>query len=178
MNSSVTRLVETLGASESSAPKAWGPVEADLGTSLPDDYKELIDRMGGGRIEEYMYILEPDCPNGHYELVHHAREREESYEVLWMIEDKPPELEVEGSGIIPWATTDNGEFLFWRTLPGQRPDQWTVILNEARGDRWEHYEMNCTDFLLATLTGEVRSRILWSAFPLEQHVFVKFSTES
>lgn len=178
MSNIVTRLIETLGAPESAAPKAWEATETELGTPLPGDYKELIDRMGGGRVEEYMYLLEPDSPNEHYDLVRHARERDEAYDALWDIEDKPPELEVEGSGIIPWATTDNGEFLFWRTLAGQHPDEWTVILNEARGEGWEHYDMNCTRFLQAALAGEIRSEILWSEFPLARHVFEKFSPTS
>ncbi|MEV5128425.1 SMI1/KNR4 family protein [Streptomyces decoyicus] len=178
MSNHVTRLIETLRAPESGAPKAWTSTEAELGTSLPGDYKELIDRLGGGRAEEYLYLLEPGSPNAHYDLVAHTRERAEAYEEIWEVEEKPAELRAEGSRILPWATTDNGEWLFWLALPGQHPDAWTVMLNEARGDTWEHYDMNCTDFLHAALTGEIRSDVLWSRFPLPRHVFAKFSPES
>jgi uncharacterized membrane protein YdbT with pleckstrin-like domain len=53
----------------------------------------------------------------------------------------------------------------------QNPDQWTVVVNEARGDRWEHYPMNCTEFLLAALTGDVYSDVLSSRFPLTTHEY-------
>lgn len=178
MSNNVTRLIETLHASESGVPKAWATTEGALGTPLPRDYKELIDRLGGGRVEEYLYLLEPDSPNAHYDLARHTRERAEAYEELWEFEEKPPELQVEGSRILPWGTTDNGEWLFWRSLPGQHPDAWTVLLNEARGETWEHYDMNCSDFLHAALTGEIQSEVLWSRFPLPRHVFTKFSPES
>ena len=171
MSNSVTRLIEAFNAPEST-PKAWTVTEAELGTSLPSDYKELIDRMGGGYIEEYMYILEPDCCNEHYDLVEVTEERMESNDDIWELEEKP--LILHGSQLIPWATTDNGEYLFWRCLPGQHPDEWTVILNQARDMTWEHYEMNCTNFLHAALTKEIQTRILSDSFPLDHHVFAKF----
>lgn len=36
------------------------------------------------------------------------------------------------------------------------------MVNEARGDRWDHYAMTCTEFLLAALTGDVQSDVLSS----------------
>ncbi len=77
------------------------------------------------------------------------------YEELWDFEEKPGELEEEGSFVVPWATTDNGEWLFWRASPDVHPDSWTVLLNEAHGEEWEHYEMTCTEFLVAAPSGDV-----------------------
>ena len=48
---------------------------------------------------------------------------------------------------------------------------WTVLVNEARGEEWEHFEMGCAEFLVATLTGEVRSGLLWSRYPTDPHTF-------
>ncbi|MFE6133783.1 hypothetical protein ACFQ6Q_36825, partial [Streptomyces sp. NPDC056437] len=78
---------------------------------------------------------------------------------LWEFEKKPTELEVEGSRVIAWATADNGEFLYWLVRPGLEPNQWTVMVNEARGDRWEHFSVSCTQFLAASLDGELQSSI-------------------
>lgn len=114
MSKKVTRLIEALNAPESATSKTWTPTETELGTSLPSDYKELIDRIGGGHIEEYMYILEPDCPNENYSLVHHARERTEAYDALFEVEEKPPELQVEGSQILPWAMVNSCSGAFYR----------------------------------------------------------------
>ncbi|KAG2416276.1 hypothetical protein HFD88_007469 [Aspergillus terreus] len=142
MCSSVTRIVKAFNATESTIKNVWKVTEGELGTALPNDDKELIDRMDGGYIDKYMYILEPDCRNAYYDLVSFADERSEANATMWKIEEKPPELRIEGSFVVPWATTDNGENLFWRCLPGQHPDEWTVILNRGRDWTWEHHAMN------------------------------------
>jgi hypothetical protein len=175
MNNTVTRIIELFNAPESTtSEKIWTVTEDELSTELPSDYKELINRMGGGYIEKYMYILEPDCRNEHYDLVDLTEQRTEANESLWAFEEKPPELKIQGSYAIPWATTDNGEYLFWRCLPGQHPDEWTVLANQGRDFTWEHHEMNCTDFLYKTLTKEIESDILSDSYPCERHVFQKF----
>jgi hypothetical protein len=174
MSSTVTRIIEAFNAPEPTTKTAWEVIEAEMEIALPNDYKELIDRMGGGYIEKYMYILEPNCRNEHYDLLDLTEQRTEANATIWEVETKPPELQIEGSFVIPWATTDNGEYLFWRCLPGQHPDEWTVILNQGRDWTWEHHEMNCTDFLYAALTKEIQSKILSDDFPLSRHVFASF----
>ncbi|KAJ6009895.1 hypothetical protein N7522_004911 [Penicillium canescens] len=144
MSSTVTRIIEVFNAPEPTTKTAWEVTEAEMEIALPNDYKELIDRMGANA-------------------------------TMWEFEAKPPELQIEGSFVIPWATTDNGEYLFWRCLPGQHPDEWTVILNQGRDWTWEHHEMNCTDFLYAALTKEIQSEILSDDFPLSRHVFASFN---
>lgn len=174
-NNTVTRIIKAFNAPESMTKKDWEVTEAELETSLPSDYKELIDRMGGGYIDKYMYILEPNCRNEHYDLVDFTDERTETNATVWKMEAKPPELQIEGSFVIPWATTGNGENLFWRCLPGQHPDEWTVILNQGRDWTWEHHEMSYTDFLYAALKKEIQSEILCDSFPLSRHVLASFT---
>ncbi|MFC9653701.1 hypothetical protein ACFV9P_14665 [Streptomyces sp. NPDC059892] len=36
--------------------------------------------------------------------------------------------------------------LFWRILPGQEPAEFAVLINEARGDRWEFHELGFADY--------------------------------
>lgn len=161
---------------ERTVKKDWRVIERQMETSLPNDYKELIDRMGGGYLEEYMYILEPDCRNRHYDLVDMTDERTDVNDFFFDEEGKPPELQAKGSFLIPWATTDNGEYLFWRCLPGQHPNKWTIMINQGRDWTWEHINLNCTDFLHASLKKEVRSEILYDDFPLSLHVFKAFKS--
>lgn len=130
--------------------------------------------MSGGRIEKYMYILQPDCRNKHFDLVNCHEERFECYRQIFRLEEKLPELQVKGSQLIPWATIANGEWLFRRVLPRQDPDEWHAILSQPRGSCWKLFEMNCTDFLRAALTKEIRSDVLWDQFPLDNHAFTGF----
>ncbi|MFF4601156.1 SMI1/KNR4 family protein [Streptomyces sp. NPDC001339] len=149
----------------------WSSAEQVLGVQLPVDYKELIHVYGGSNWDDYLYVLEPGCPNDNYDLIEWEDQQTEALDGLWEFEKKPTELEEEGARVIPWATTDNGECLYWLIRPGQQPGGWTVMVNEARGDRWEHFPHTCTQFLAAILTGDLRSTILSSRFPLATHEF-------
>ncbi|MEU2451093.1 SMI1/KNR4 family protein [Streptomyces sp. NPDC012765] len=171
MTNALTRLLEIAPAPSQPRRKDWGAVERTLAVELPDDYKELIGVYGGSNWDDYLYVLEPDGPNKHYDLLKWAKYQFEDLEDLWTVEKKPEELEAEGSLVIPWATTDNGECLYWLILPGVEPDEWTVMVNEASGPLWEHYPVSCTQFLASALSGELQSNILSSLFPLATHEF-------
>ncbi|MFD3937558.1 SMI1/KNR4 family protein [Streptomyces sp. NPDC058611] len=171
MTSSLARLLEIVPAPDVPRHKDWSEVERSLEVDLPADYKELIRLYGGSNWDDYLYLLEPGCPNENYDLIEWGKNQAEDLEDLWEFEKKPPELEVDGSRVIPWATTDNGECLYWLVRPGLEPDQWTVMVNEARGDRWEHYSVSCTRFLASSLDGELQSNILSSLFPRATHEY-------
>ncbi|MFI9785128.1 hypothetical protein ACIHEI_16710 [Kitasatospora sp. NPDC051984] len=114
----------------------------------------------------------PGCANEYYDLFEAVEERAEANEYLWSSsEPKPAQLDHADARIIPWASTDNGEFLYWLAQPGQHPDQWTVMVNEARGPWWEHFDLTLTRFLARSLTGETRSEILSDLFPSDPHDF-------
>ncbi|MEU8843330.1 SMI1/KNR4 family protein [Streptomyces roseus] len=171
MTNALARLLEIAPAPSEPRTKDWSEIETTLGTELPSDYKEFIRVYGGSYWDDYLYVLEPECPNDNYDLLEYARDQAEALPGLWEFEKKPAELEVEGNHVIPWATTDNGESLYWLVQPGQSPDQWTVMVNEARGGRWEHFPMSCTQFLASSLNGEIQSNILSSLYPQTPHEF-------
>ncbi|MFD8796880.1 SMI1/KNR4 family protein [Streptomyces vinaceus] len=171
MTGALQRLLEITPAPHEPRRTDWGVTEESLGVGLPADYKQFIEIYGGSNWDDHLYVLEPGCPNDNYDLIAWARNQAEDLEGLWEFEKKPTELQDEGTRVIPWATTDNGECLYWLVRPGTEPDQWTVMLNEARGDRWEHFPLSCTQFLAGSLDGELRSGILSSLFPRPVHEF-------
>ncbi|MGE7434479.1 SMI1/KNR4 family protein [Kitasatospora sp. NPDC001175] len=172
MNHDLARLARLLGAPTGARPKDWPAVARRLGIELPWDYREFIDTIGGGHLDDHLYVLEPDCANENYDLADNIEERAEALEYLWDgSEDPPAQLDEPGARLIAWASTDNGEFLYWLARPGQHPDDWTVMVNEARGDWWEHFDLGFAEFLLSTLAGNVRSEIIAYAFPRDPHSF-------
>lgn len=172
MTAALEQLTELLAPPSASPNTDWDRVERALGAVLPTDYKELIDTYGGGYWDDYLYVLEPGCPNDNYDLLTWADQQTEALEGLWEFEKKPTILEPAGTSVLPWATTDNGECLYWLIRPGHHPDDWTVMINEARGDRWEQFPHTCTQFLASALTGVVRSTLLSDHyFPLHDHKF-------
>ncbi|MFI2765676.1 SMI1/KNR4 family protein, partial [Streptomyces echinatus] len=81
MNPELTRLTEILPRPADPQPAPdWEAAEAALQTSLPDDYKELINTYGAGGINSYLLLLEPDCPNRVFDLLKHTAERQEANE--------------------------------------------------------------------------------------------------
>ncbi|MFI8387735.1 hypothetical protein [Streptomyces sp. NPDC085540] len=93
------------------APRAhdWARVEEELATLLPSDYKQLVD-LYGGVFDDAIWVLEPDCPNKHYDPASENRIRVAAQQGLWTGgEPKPCELDGTGSRTIAWAVTENGD---------------------------------------------------------------------
>ncbi|MBJ6636905.1 hypothetical protein H4K36_01085 [Streptomyces sp. DHE7-1] len=80
-------------------------------------------------------------------------------------------METPGSRLVCWATTDNGEYLYWLVQANDDPDSRVIMINSESGEDWERYDMTVTRLLAAVLTGEIRSEILWDKFPLPEHQF-------
>lgn len=152
----------------------WADVQLLLGVELPADYRRLVDEFGGGYLDEYLYLLEPHYQNPYYDLGEAASERLEALEHLWdRGEERPEELAGTQARVYPWATTDNGEALYWLMKPGARPDDWIVMVNEARGPAWELFDVGCLEFLIGVLNGRISSDILSSLFPASSHSFAR-----
>lgn len=158
---------------EGSLPSVnWPSVYRDIEIELPRDYVELINVYGGGRFDSYLWLLEPNCQNRNYDLSRSIDERAEAFSLLWGEgEPKPVQLASEGNRVIPWASTDNGEFFYWFVRPEQSPEEWTVMINEARGESWEHFSVGCVALLTGLLSGQIYSDLLSSSFPLAANKF-------
>ncbi|WP_432180422.1 hypothetical protein [Streptomyces sp. NBC_00063] len=76
-----------------------------------------------------------------------------------------------GTRLICWATTDNGEYLYWLVGQGDDPDTRPILVNDESGEHWERYDMTVTRFLVGELGGEVRSQILWDEYSQPVHEF-------
>ncbi|WP_369189730.1 SMI1/KNR4 family protein [Streptomyces sp. R08] len=180
MNAGLERLVSLLEVNEPLAPRPatdWSQVEARLGHSLPSDYQALVGELGGGRLDGYLWLLEPDCPNRHYDLVTTDKDQTQILAELWEAgEERPIELVNSGAQVFPWAVTDNGECLYWFARPNVSADDWTIAVNEARGSEWEFFPAGCVEFLDGILSRTLESEILWSRFPTEPHEFRRSAT--
>jgi hypothetical protein len=172
MSPELNRLAELLPApvGPQTAPN-WSVAEEDLHATLPTDYRELIEAYGGGLVDDYLLLLEPGCPIDVYDLLKISAEREEANDALWEYEDKPVEMETEGSRLVCWATTDNGEYLYWLIQPGDTPASRPILINSEFGEEWERYDITVTQFLTGVLNGELHTDIFFDRFPLSSHEF-------
>ncbi|UFQ13539.1 MULTISPECIES: SMI1/KNR4 family protein [Streptomyces] len=171
MHSAVVRLTALVPPAGPQRSRDWAAVEEQLGTALPQDYKELVDTYGGGVFDETVWLLDPACPRPGYNLIDQAKESAEILAKLWQVGSKPHFLQDEGAEVLPWAYIEgSGAMLYWLRRPGQSPEEWTVLFNEGRGPEWEHHPTQCVPFLLSVLTGETDS-VYFDEFPPDEHEF-------
>ncbi|WP_394428015.1 Lsr2 family DNA-binding protein [Streptomyces sp. SGAir0957] len=134
-------------------PVDWARVEAALGTPLPGDYKHLTATYDPGCFIGFLWVHDPRHTSVHVNLVGPAVDRLREQ----MRTDQKRGIcpaPVDAALLLPCGSTDNGEQLFWVTGPGETPDAWTIVVNEARGPRWFHFAGNLTEFLVSVLGGE------------------------
>ena len=60
---------------------------------------------------------------------------------------------------MPFGLTDNGDVMHW--LTSGPPENWKIVVNEARSPHYQLFESDLTSFLFNLLTGRVQC----DAFP-------------
>jgi hypothetical protein len=110
----------------------WSAIEADLGTRLPSDYKEVVDLFGAGSFDEYVDLAVPGGPG--------------SGPNPW--ESHFPGL---ASGeLLPWGWSEYELGLFW-WMGATDPDEWTVV-TQSEGDDDKRFDCGAGEFILRMLT--------------------------
>jgi hypothetical protein len=142
----------------------WKTVEEDLGTAIPEDYKEFIEIFGFGKVNEFLTILVPNVSNKYVDLVKRGRMELAAYESA---RTEFPEYYQDNTyptpgGLLPFGLTDNGEVLYWRTVGA--PTDWTVTVYESRGPEKCDFPGGMCDFLVAILTRRLECNALPRSF--------------
>jgi hypothetical protein len=116
----------------------------------------FITRYGTGCVSGFLWVYNPFEENVHLNLLSRYRlifdgdrEIRDSFP-----DDVPEPLFPEVGGLLPWAATDNGDRLYWRTKG--EPDAWPVVVWESRGPEYETYAFSMSGFLLGWLKGDIR----------------------
>ncbi|WP_406150956.1 SMI1/KNR4 family protein [Streptomyces sp. NBC_01012] len=130
----------------------WETIEANLGTPLPQDYKQLAERYGPGAFNDYVHVYQPHGATEYVDLTGPMPGR---------LRARLSKDHEQGTHPVPYdpetlfacAVTGNGEYLFWITDPSGDPDRWRIAVNEARGPGWFTYDGTLTAFLAAVLDG-------------------------
>lgn len=147
-------------ASESPVePSAWSEAERRIGTPLPKDYRDLVDRYGAGRFSDFLSVFTPFSGNPHADLlVQMDRQLASLRELRANGEHAPYPIFPEPGGLLPFAITDNGDVLHWAT--NGPPDAWRVVVNEARSPVYELHDTDMTGFIAGLLSKSRESAIL------------------
>jgi hypothetical protein len=126
-------------------PVDWATVESELGTALPSDFTTLADAYGRGQFQDFLSLL---VPTGHHPGPADVLDTERDNrmvvgdaEAAWIarhggharVGDAWPPFYPSVGGLLPWATTDNGDRICWQ-VAGE-PDTWTCAVWNPR----DHY---------------------------------------
>jgi hypothetical protein len=132
----------------------WGHMEAQLGTVLPGDFKELCESFGPGEFNDYLI---PYASNGERHLgvcerlgeIRRVFDRNPNAGLAYT----PHHIFTPGrGGLIPWGgTAREGEEFFWLAGEGD-PDCWpTVARTDAPGE-WAVFDISTGEFIYRAVT--------------------------
>ncbi|MFZ3007111.1 MAG: SMI1/KNR4 family protein [Phenylobacterium sp.] len=131
----------------------WEAIEADLGTGLPQDYKDFVRLYGFGSFMEFVGVHVPVSWSPYVRLQSEVRV---ICDVLRDDEDRPYSLWPEPGGLLPFGKTDFGDYLLW--LPRGPPDAWGVVVWDRGMGEYEAFDCGLTDFLAGLATGDIEPK--------------------
>ncbi|MFB9558205.1 SMI1/KNR4 family protein [Streptomyces roseoviridis] len=132
----------------------WGLVEAELGLALPADFTLLCTLYPTFDLGDFLRVAAP-VPGQEQAWVQGVRddldivaEWCEDAELVVPLRPYPAP-----GGVLPWATSLQGDFFLWSTSPAG-PGEWTVTV-ASRSGGWWHYSGGAVQFLADLVTGAV-----------------------
>lgn len=143
----------------------WSGVPVDLLALLPSDYREMVDTFGGGSFDGHIWIHSPRGRDEPYDLASWAAEREVALALLWEAgEEIPPEIDRDSDRLIAWASTGDGEYLYWKIRSeGSLSARREIAIQDYDGS-WEFFDLPCTEFLLHWVNGSLDVNLISRRF--------------
>ncbi|BFO16615.1 hypothetical protein SHKM778_30030 [Streptomyces sp. KM77-8] len=139
---------------------AWSELEHALGVSFPADYKEIVDGYAPVEINGHLHLMHPATRR--WNLAEWIRGTSEAWsQVEW--DEGEPEGDPQESlgvselrfgvadGLIPIASTNRGEVIFYAPKGGQGAG--TLFIENGEGEFFEYF-MGFAEWLWRWLIGE------------------------
>jgi hypothetical protein len=147
----VDALLRAIGRDARDAAQPWAEIEAELGTELPSDYKQLCQAFGVGEFSQAVSVLCADETRVADPLRKWRRllESDDSSDSPFA----PYRIHVPGTtgGLIPWGISRAADKFFWQ-VTDSAVDTWPVLAKMEDAEDWDRYEMTATEFLYRILT--------------------------
>ncbi|WP_340558535.1 SMI1/KNR4 family protein [Streptomyces sp. GSL17-111] len=149
----MTRTAEAVHQVPLGLALSWEPVEQELGTALPADYKEFCACFGAGEFSNYLTVYSVGG-TGESQLLSRTS-------AIWRtLEQLPVTANVYqpygfyrpgASGLLSWGTSVTAAEFFWLVSPGVTPERWPVVAREEDGE-WSTFDVSCAEFVYRLLT--------------------------
>lgn len=168
---SVETLIEAARLTPMQRSIDWEQVQEDLATTLPSDYRMLVEAGGAGLWFDDLRLYSPGDPVEFRDLT----ESTGVFEDLLFFWEKRPESRPadlpDDARLIAWADTGHGETLFWRVDADNDTGVYPIYVEDDDGARWERFDLSTTGLLLGILRGTVISQFFSDIFMDKEEVF-------
>jgi len=129
---------------------------------FPKAYTAFLSEYGSGIIEDFLTVWNPVSRN---RFVNLKRQMDTYLNAFRMLMDVPEAKKFCGDwqfypsegGLLPFAGTENGDFLFWRTKG--KPDEWSIVV-WSRAEEINEFDLDLIDFLVLILKDKRASSCL------------------
>jgi hypothetical protein len=137
----------------------WRALEADIGLSLPTDYKAFLSRYGSGGFGsderdgffDLSYVLSPGAPDdkhGQNAIPWMRRLTEDIHEIQQRFPHLVPfATRPADGGLVYVGGTTTQHCLYWKTSGS--PDTWTLAVCDRPCDHWFEWNGDVTSLLAA-----------------------------
>lgn len=155
--------------SEDNNDLPWENIEKKEGIVFPNDFKEFINRHGAGNINEFLWILSPFSDNPFLNSFVNVKNMKRSFDEMADLLPSKMELKIfeEGTGLFPWAITDNGDELYWNYNGSKQ----TIVVIASRYSEMQEYDMGMDEFLYKLLSNKISCNIFPSDFVSEKNYY-------
>lgn len=142
----VRRLVDLVGWEPLGLDIEWADIERRVGVTFPADYKELCEVFGEGEFDTWLWIFSSGGGSMHFLPDNLKRLRgDAAFHARYFL----PYTVFDGtSGLIPWASTEQGDNLYWDV---QGPSGWEIIA-AADEKPWHRLRMSTAEAVYRMLT--------------------------
>ena len=135
----------------------WAAIEGELGTALPQDYKDYIAVYGCGDFMQYLSVFLPKSWTVNLRLGAQVKLfpgifRDVSKDVVGNL---PYPLWPEPGGLMVFGGTSGGDHLFW--LMRGAPQDWPVVVWYRATNETQMFKCDMTDFFAGIATGTMLS---------------------
>lgn len=133
----------------------WAAIEGELGTALPQDYKDYIAVYGGGYFMKFLSVHLPKSWTVNLRLGAQVKVVADAFrEITREFEDYLPyPLWPASGGLMAFGGTDDGDVLFWLTRGA--PQDWPVVFWDRGMHEAELFNCDMTDFLADMTIGAI-----------------------
>jgi hypothetical protein len=144
-------------------PGDWDEVEAELGTRLPSDYKDLIGDGLACVFDEELLIASPFDPKPGLNLIQTAGRC--AWALAYLRHGEPDAYAIaiypEPGGLLGWGNDGGGGIYHWDTT-NPDPDQWTVAVSgrPVFDPYVQHHRLGVAAYLDGLATGEIEAAAL------------------